>query len=188
MHRKKPVHFAVFFLFLLLSMLLLPLPGIQAEEQCLKVVFNQYCLGGDIRQLQRQKPFYIHQQREGERFALVYGEGREKVYVLSYQNRIYKVVRQYQPATRLNYLDLKDLLTSKYGMPKDLSQYPERAKGLAAKIGAIRRGEGRALLTWKPPEQEWYLELGWNREMGLNLAYIIDRLDGKQRLTREDGY
>lgn len=174
--------------FLLFLLLLLPGPEIQAEEQCLKVVFNQYCLGGDIRLLQRQKPQFIHQQQEGERFALIYGEGRERIYILSFQNRIYKIVRKYQPATRLNYLDLKELLSSKYGIPEDSSQYPEKAKGLASKIGAIRRGEGRALLTWKPPGEEWYLQLGWNREMGLNLAYIINRLDGKQRMTQEEGY
>ena len=187
MHRTKPLLLPGFSRFLLF-LLLLPTPGVQAEEQCLKVVFNQYCLGGDIRQLQRQKPQFIHQQREGERFALIYGEGRERIYILSYQNRIYKIVRKYQPATRLNYLDLKELLTSKYGVPDDSSQYPERAKGLASRIGAIRRGEGQALLTWRPPGQEWYLQLGWNREMGLNLAYIVDRLDGKQQASQAEEY
>lgn len=174
-------------LFGLLSLTLLQVPATQADQSCSKRVFNHYCLGWDIKQLQRKRPTYIHQQSDGERFALIYTEGRERIYVMAYQSLIYKVLRQYQPATLLRYEDLRDELEAQHGSAEDLSRFPEHARGLASKIGAIRRGEGKAMLVWRPDEA-WRVELSWTREMGLSLAYIANRMDRLQRQAREKGY
>ncbi len=176
---------------LALALLLLPLlqvTAVSGDQQCLKRVFNHYCLGWDIRQLQRKRPSYDHQQSDGERFALVYTEGREKIYVMAYQGLVYKVLRQYQPATLLRYEDLRDSLDLKYGVPEDLSRFPDHARVLASKIGAIRRGEGKAMLVWQPEGEAWRVELSWTREMGLSLAYIANQMDQLQRQAREKGY
>ena len=174
----------------LLSLMLLIVPqvsSVRADQTCTKRVFNHYCLGWDIRQLQRKRPTYIHEQSDGERFALIYTEGREKIYVMAYQGLIYKVLRQYQPATLLGYEDLRDDLEKRHGSAEDLSRFPEHARGLASKIGAIRRGEGKAMLVWQPDEA-WRVELSWTREMGLSLAYIANQMDRLQRKAREKGY
>ncbi|MCB1761282.1 MAG: hypothetical protein KDI68_16040 [Gammaproteobacteria bacterium] len=160
----------------------------ETPEGCLRQVFGGYCLGGDIRELARRNAGFMHQQREGERFALIYPAGRDKDYVMAHRNRIYKVLRKYEPSTNISYRDLRQLLTGKYGEPVDQSRFPLHAKGLAAKIGAIRRGEGKMLLYWYPADMPWHIELGWSREMGLNLAYLDSEEQARQRLEDSSNY
>lgn len=159
----------------------------RSDPQCLKRVFNHYCLGWDIKQLQHKRPSFMHQQSDGERFALIYPEGREKIYVMAYQGLVYKVLRQFQPATLIRLEDLQQELEEKYGEAEDLSRFPDHARVLASKIGSIRRGEGKALMVWRP-EDRWRVELTWTREMGLSLSYIANKMDRLQRQAREQGY
>lgn len=149
-------------------------PGwVRADDACLLKVFNQYCLGGDIKELSRRQPGFIHQQREGERFALIYPSERERDYVMAHHGRIYKVLRKFDPSTSARYRKWRNLVSEHYGRPREQSRFPAHATGLAAKIGAIQRGEGKALLIWYPEGVPWQIELGWTAEMGLYLAYII---------------
>lgn len=159
-----------------LALLLLSLSGLaQADGSCLLLVFNQYCLAGDIVELGRRQPDFIHQQREGDRFALIYSASRDLDYVMANRGRIYKVLRKFEPSTSSRYREWRNRLTQLYGMPQEESRFPLQATGLAAKISAIRRGEGRALLRWTPAASPWHVELGWTSEMGLHLAYIVTR-------------
>ena len=73
----------------------------QAAEECLKLVFDQYCLGGDINLLMRQNTGMVHKQSEGERLAVIYPEGRDLAYVLGYKGRIYKVGRKFATETHM---------------------------------------------------------------------------------------
>ncbi|MEE9357115.1 hypothetical protein [Candidatus Vondammii sp. HM_W22] len=50
-----------------IALLLLISLDLQAEEACLKRVFNQYCLDGEIARLQQLNPAFIHQRSEGDR-------------------------------------------------------------------------------------------------------------------------
>jgi len=154
-----------------------------AEDACVKRVFGNYCLGGQISEQTRKDPKFVHQQQEGDRFAVVYVEGDEKIYVMAYKQRIYKVLRRYDSPTVLRYSDLQTLLTDKYGPPQDLSRYPGYAKNRASKMGAIRRGEGYAELLWAPEGVDWSITLGWTRELGLTLDYRVKDLDEEQRAT-----
>jgi len=159
-----------------LSILLLLATGrVQADSSCLLLVFDQYCLGGDIFELRHSQPNFVHQQREGERFALIYPAGREKDYIMANRGQIYKVLRKLEPSTSIRYREWRNLLTKQYGRPSEQSRFPLNATGLAAKISAIQHGEGRALLSWYPQTTPWQVELGWTREMGLYVAYIISR-------------
>jgi len=174
-----------------LSMLLLSFwsgAAVQAAEGCLKLVFNQYCLGGDLQQLKRQEPDFVHQQQEGERSGVIYPDGRERVYVLALRNRIYKVVRKFHPSTGLKYKGSASHSRRNLRTTQELSQFPEYAKGLGSKIGSIRRGEGQVLLVWQPQGGTWRVELGWTREMGLNLAYIANQQDSDQQKIDQLGY
>jgi hypothetical protein len=152
----------------------------QADNSCLLLVFDQYCLGGDIFELKHGQPNFIHQQREGERFALIYPAGREKDYIMANRGQIYKVLRKFDPSTSIRYREWRNRLTKQYGRPSEQSRFPLNATGLAAKISAIQRGEGRALLIWYPRATPWHVELGWTGEMGLYLAYIINRESVRQ--------
>jgi len=160
---------------------------VQAAEECLKLVFDRYCLGGDINLLMRQDTGMLHNQSEGDRLAVIYPEGRDLVYVLGYKGRIYKVVRKFAIETQLKYDDLLNLLTDKYGPSSDLSQFPAYARSQASKIGAIRRGDGRSIHGWKPSGQQWHVRLSWTREMGLSLEYIADTLVDAQMRREMEG-
>ncbi len=161
--------------------------GALAEESCLKVVFDGYCLGGDMSAQLTKDPRYVQQERNGDRFAVVYSLGQESIYVLAYHNRIYKVLHRYDPTTVLRFNDLETILRGKYGPPQDLSRYPGYAHNRAARIGAIRRGEGEAELLWTPAGQPWSVTLGWTRELGITLDYRAKALDAEQRRAASAG-
>jgi len=169
----------------LLGLLALP-AAVYAEASCLKLVFNRYCLGGDINQLAQQQPAAMRHD-EGDRTALIYYEGGEQDYVLAWRGRIYKVLRQYRIASQLRYEELYGILREKYGDGEDQSRFPAYAKTPGRRQIAIRRGEGRAAHVW-PVEGGWHIELSWSREMGLALAYIADDLDRQQSASQQSGF
>ncbi len=159
-------------------LLLFALPTL-GSSLCLEKVFGRYCLGGDIVELQRARPEYLHEQREGPRFALVYGNQSEKDYVMAYRGKIYKVVRQYRPPTSAKYRHLRNELRNLYGMPREFSRFPLYARRLSTKIKSIELGEGQALLMWSA--DDWRVELSWTMRMGISLAYIADVTGGEGR-------
>jgi len=167
--------------------LLLAGAPVKSAEECLKLVFDRFCLGGDINLLMRRDTGMLHKQNEGDRLAVIYPEGRDLVYVLGYKGRIYKVVRKFAIETQLKYDDLLNLLTDKYGPSSDLSQFPAYVRSQASKIGAIRRGDGRSIHGWRPAGQEWHIRLSWTREMGLSLEYIADTLVDAQMRREMEG-
>lgn len=147
-----------------------------AAEPCLKRVFNHYCLGGDVQAQIAQPPPPLFQQPDGERLAVVYQEGRERTYVMAFRGRIYKVVREYYPATQVKFDDLYTQLRVKYGEGEDRSRFPSYARTPASRLGAIRRGDGRAVHHWEAAAEGFSMELGWNRELGLTLSYLATDL------------
>jgi hypothetical protein len=157
-----------------------------AQQPCLKLVFNRYCLGGDANALAQQQPPAMRQD-QGERVALVYYEGRERIYVLAWRGLVYKVLREHRIASQLRYEDLYILLRDKYGAGEDRSSFPPDARTPGRKQIAIRRGEGRALHVWETAAG-WRVELSWTRETGLALAYIATDLDLQQAAAVSSGY
>lgn len=157
-----------------------------AQQPCLKQVFNRYCLGGDVNVMAQQSAPALRQD-EGDRIALIYYEGRERIYVLAWRGRVYKVLRAYRIASQLHYEELYRLLRDKYGDGEDRSSFPASARTPGRKQIAIRRGEGEAAHVWQTSEG-WHIELSWTREMGLALAYIADELDQAQTAAVQSGY
>ena len=157
-----------------------------AQPPCLKLVFNRYCLGGDVNLVAQQAPPALRQE-EGDRVALIDDEGRDRLYVLAWRGRVYKVVRAYRIASQLHYEELYLLLRDKYGDGEDRSRFPADARTPGRKQIAIRRGEGQATHVWRTAEG-WHMELSWTREMGLALSYIADELDQAQEAAVQSGY
>ena len=163
----------------MLALSLLPAAAADQEE-CLKLVFDRFCLGGDFRAQLSRAPQPLHQQRQGDSEAAIYFEGRERIFVMAYRGRIYKVVRQYRPSTRNRFDELLGLLSDVYGPARDLSEYPHYAESRGARIAAIRRGDGRAVSSWNPGPG-WNVELSWTRELGLALTYVVPRWEAERR-------
>lgn len=156
------------------------------QQPCLKPVFGQFCLGGDASAPLRSGTQPLIQQSDGERRALVFQDGPERVYVLSFRNLIYKVVRRYRAATQLRYEELYQVLRQKYGPGEDRSSFPATADTAGRRQATIRRGEGRAVHYWKAAD-DWHVELSWTREMGLALAYVATVLDDQQQAAADQG-
>jgi len=173
----------------LVGIFLLAGPGlVMAGDACLKLVFDAYCLGGDINRLAKSRSDMLYRQVQGERLALVYPEQEDTVYVLGFRGRIYKVVRKFGAANRLRFEDLLRLLTGKYGPSQDRSQFPAYARNEASRIGAIRRGDGQALHVWRPQGQQWLLRLRWGQELGVSLEYVAEGLAGQEDDPGLSGY
>ena len=176
----------LYFGWLMLVVLFLGREAAGGQDACLKLVFNRYCLGGDINALLVQQPQPQFQQPEGELLAAIYQEGRERIYVMAYRARIYKVLRQYYPATQIHFDDLYNILRSKYGSGEDRSRFPSYARTPSSKLGAIRRGDGQAVHLWEPGDEGFHVELSWTREMGLTIAYYANDLaDQVSRLSEQ---
>jgi len=167
-------------LLLLALCLWLPVPWAGAAASCLKRVFDRYCLGGDFDSFLRQMPPPLLQTNDQEGQGAIYLEERERIYVLAFHGRIYKVVRQYRPSTQARFDELSQLVGSKYGPPQERSQFPPYVDSRASRIVAIRRGDGRALQVWLSQEG-WRLELSWTREIGIALSYIAEQINAERR-------
>lgn len=158
----------------------------ETAPSCLKLVFDEYCLGGSMQQLRQRYPAGLPQQ-QGKRSAVIYFQGRERTFVMAYEGRIYKVLHTYEPASQIQLKELQQRLEAKYGAYRDRSHYPGYARNMASQIGAIRRGEGELRYVWQFPEQTWRIELEWTRKLGITLAYLANELDDKQQAALDRG-
>ncbi|MES9990617.1 MAG: hypothetical protein ABW098_01595 [Candidatus Thiodiazotropha sp.] len=176
-----------YLLFILLGLAPLTLTAETIRDSCLKRVFTHYCLGGSIAQLLQQRPLKMEPIVNGERIGVIYPSGRDKVYVMAYQDHIYKVLQSHDSANQVTLQRLLRRLSKKYGTPQDLSYFPGRMRNLTAKIGAVRRGEGELIYRWQSPGSVWRIELAWTRKLGISLAYLVNELDRQQREAEESG-
>jgi hypothetical protein len=162
--------------------------ALTAEEMvdgCLKRVFTHYCLGGSMAQLAQQRPLEMAPIVNGDRTGVIYIQGRERIYVMAYRNRIYKILRRYDPSNQVTLQRLQRSLSKKYGNHQDISQLPNYVRNMAGKIGAVRRGEGELRFRWQLPGSPWRVELTWTRKLGISLAYLANSLDKQQREADE---
>lgn len=158
----------------------------QAAGDCLKLVFGRYCLGGDVAPLLQGPPPPLARESDGKGLALVFADDPDQVYVLSYDARVYKVLRSHRVATQLRFDEIQGALREKYGPGEDRSRFPEAASNPGRRLAAIRRGEGHALYIWRPADT-WHIELSWTREMGLSLAYVADAIAAQRADERNRG-
>jgi hypothetical protein len=158
----------------------------QSQDTCLKLVFGRFCLGGDTGSLQQEGPRPVIRLPDGERLALVFQDGPERIYVLAFRDRIYKVVRRYRGSSQLRFDDLYGVLREKYGPGDERSRFPSYADTPSRRLSSIRRGEGQAFYYWKPADS-WHIELTWTREMGISLAYVATERDRQQQTAANSG-
>lgn len=162
-------------------------PPVLAADQCVKLVFDNYCLGGSFKQQLEKVPADMQPQVKGEREGVIYQKENEKIYVMAYQGVIYKIVHTFLPETQATLLDLRRHLQQKYGNYQELSNYPEATKNKARQMSYIRRGEGELKNAWQIPGQRWRVELGWTRKLGVHVAYLVNELDELQKEAARRG-
>ena len=157
-----------------------------ADGACLKQVFGRYCLGADVNQVLASMPPPIMRQARDDSLALVFQEGADRLYLLAYTNRLYKVVRAFAVATQLRFDDTYKELVQLYGAGQDASRFPVYASTPTARLASIRRGEGRAVHRWEP-SPDWHIELSWTQELGVSLAYVATELEARRSAKAEGG-
>ncbi|MDJ0806723.1 MAG: hypothetical protein QNJ78_07800 [Gammaproteobacteria bacterium] len=161
---------------------LLTFPGTsEAADQCVKLVFEDYCLGGSMSRQLEKTPTDMRPQVYGERKGVIFEMDNEKIYVMSYKGIIYKILHTFEPETQATLKDLRRRLERKYGRFEDRSEYPEETENKARHMSFIRRGEGELKNVWQLPDQQWRVELGWSRKLGVSVAYYMNELDELQK-------
>ncbi|UHD18116.1 hypothetical protein [Thiocapsa bogorovii] len=161
--------------------------GAFANEPCLKMVFGHYCLGGDVGPLLQAVPPPLVRQEQDASLALVFVDGPDRLYVLAFNGKIYKVVRAFGVSTQLRYEETYAALRDIYGLGEDRSRFSSDATTPGRRLVAIRRGEGIAMHVWTP-SPTWRIELSWTREMGLSLAYVATELSAARAAQIDRGF
>jgi hypothetical protein len=166
-----------------LLILLMPVTAVGASVHCLKLVFDKFCLGGSFEKQLERTPVGMKPIIQGERSGVIIEERNQKTYVMAYKGVIYKVLRSYKPETRATLKAHRQRLQFQYGPFQDRSQYQGGKPSKARQVIAIRRGEGELNHLWQLSDQPWRVELGWTSELGIHVAYFINRLDAEQKGT-----
>lgn len=148
-------------LMLPLLMSLLAAAPSQADEPCLKQVFNHYCLGGPT-------PEGLEADENG-RVTIEDAQGNIALQIAD--NRIIAVSRELQPANWLNFTDLKSKLVRLYRTAADVSDFPRYATSRSSKLNAIRAGRGYAAARWE--QQGWAIQLDWRALDSMQLRYEL---------------
>lgn len=133
----------------------------QADEPCLKQVFNHYCLGGPA-------PADLVADENGRIFI---EKAKGNIALQITDNRIVTVSRELRPANWLNFTDLKGKLVRLYSTAMDASDFPRYATSRSSKLNAIRAGRGYAAARWEQPG--WAIQLDWRSLDSMQLRYEL---------------
>ena len=133
----------------------------QADEPCLKQVFNHYCLGGPA-------PTGLTADEKGQ---VTIDDAKGKIALQITDGRIITVSRELRPANWLNFTDLKGKLVRLYSTATDVSDFPRYATSRSSKLNAIRAGRGYAASRWE--QKGWAIQLDWRSLDSMQLRYEL---------------
>ncbi|MCB1754911.1 MAG: hypothetical protein KDJ38_05290 [Gammaproteobacteria bacterium] len=162
----------------------LPAQALLARE-CVKVVFNRYCLGGetatDIERL--PTPPEVSQNDQGDTIYRFIEDG--KTVLLSARNGITTAItRHEQPGGWINYTAWKVKLVRLYGRGIDLSNFPRYASSRSSRLNAINAGRGHAEFEWEQPD--FKVALIWDNADFIKLQYLLTSND-QSELNNTEG-
>jgi len=152
--------------------------AVGAAQPCLKMVFNQFCLGGSQQTLSSvTMPKASVKSSNPDQIG--YDDGGKFVGVVIKKGRVAIVGRTEAPATRLHYLELKAKLTDIYGPPdKDFSYIPASgADDPEYQAVLIHLGKAKLVKAWV--EDAWSIRLVWDQR-GMVLIYVADNLSSSK--------
>ena len=156
-----------------MCLLLLHLTSVNTAfaEDCIKQVFNVYCLGGGSDAL----PDHLEAQDEvidGLRLYKGTLSGKSiEVAVAIDSGRVVSVKRFDPPGSWLHFNERKSRLVRRYGRHEDLSTLPAYATSRSSRMNAINAGRGYAKLLWSQPG--WTLALVWDHRDYVTFEYAL---------------
>lgn len=148
-----------------------------ASAQCLKEVFNRWCLGAEITEADTSRA--RHQFQSGGSTIYSYSDDNEQTAVRIFNGRIENVMRSYKPANRLKFNDLRSSLVNLYGEPKMLRNLPQYVDTEQSMENAINAGRGRITAIWQ--FDGWGIRLLWFSHDSINLIYQHDAISRERR-------
>ena len=136
--------------------------------ECLKLVFERFCLGAPISTL--PEPDSTTDE------LLTYAASDEVTSVRTVGGHIAAVLRPYRPGSWLAYRRLESTLQTKYSNGEDTSVFPDYADDDDSRATAISLGKARAAQVWRQPG--WTIVLQWEGDGAVTLIYYHNVLWG----------
>lgn len=156
---------------------------VQADE-CVKQVFNRYCLGGDINTFlatQASPPEAVSLDSGGSRYLL---QNNGKTIILTtHENTITSVTRHETPGDWINYTAWKVKLVRLYGKGEDLSDFPRYASSRSSRLNALNAGKGHAEFTWD--QHNHRIKLIWDSPDFIKLSYQLSTIQAGETENSE---
>lgn len=147
-----------------LILMLMPMP-LWAQNDCVKLVFENYCLGGSPESL----PEPAH--REG--MMLFYGDPKERTVVVRvFEDKIVAVSEFHPKPSWPAVRRLEKILRRIYGKAQDESYFPSYADDDDSQALAIRGERGEFKRRWKLPDFE--ILLVWKSPERFFVVYITE--------------
>ena len=140
-----------------------------SAETCTKLVFNEFCLGGEISPQSLENRLKLSQQKEESQHY--FSTADKRIIVTTYQNKITSVERQEEPGNWLNFTAWKVKLIRRYGQAKDQSNLPSYATSRSSRFNVIKAGKGVAQVSW--PQENWTVTLRWDTPDFIRLQYSL---------------
>jgi hypothetical protein len=145
--------------------------SVMVDGECLRKVFDRYCLGAPIEEIMREHPGA--RMESGTLILEARADGAVAGAVGA--DRLAGVLKMHEPARWMNYLKLRGKLEEIYGRPEDRSYFPAHADTESSRETAIRIGAGEVRLVWPQPDG-WDLMLHWAGRDYINVFYIHNLL------------
>jgi len=160
---------------LLLSLALTP----AAAEECVKSVFNRFCLGGSAETL----PDSSAADTAEAELALT-SRGKQ-VHVELHEGMITGVWREEPPGSWINYLEWRNKLIRLYGRGSDLSDFPAYARSRSSRLNAVIAGKGSARTQWE--QNGWRVAVIWDNPDYVTLRYELRERRERSATTGSEG-
>ncbi|MEM7210181.1 MAG: hypothetical protein AAF434_20335 [Pseudomonadota bacterium] len=155
-------------------------PQIALSEDCTKLIFKRYCLGGSVATLpDGVSEAIVEDGSPGTRFTDT--DGDRIVDITAVDGRIARISRRQPPGNWLHFTEWKTKLVRLYGRGEDRSSFPAYAGSRSSKLNAINAGRGSALIFWQ--QLGWSVSLRWDHRDYITLDY---ELDSSNRLPEDD--
>ena len=143
-----------------------------AADECVKTVFNTYCLGGDTIANLAHLSSQASPTTEGETQQYVFEDDGKTHELLSHNGTTVAIVRRETPGGWINFTAWKTRLVRLYGRGEDLSNFPRYAASRSSRLNAINAGRGHAEFRWL--ETGYTIRLVWDNPDYVALRYELN--------------
>lgn len=153
-------------------------------DQCLKKVFNKYCLGGEIVKITnaRKPDGTLDDKGAG---IIIYQDPKGITVINTWKGLIHIVAREYTPGTMLVFNDKLEKLSSKYREGKSESYYPHKVSSDGMRQLFIKNGEARERVRWQM--EGWNVVLNYDNPSKVGLIYFHNAISEDRSKNIDEG-